>query len=415
MHHEFSQKRTENDRKCITQIVTYISERGNPFDSKDQMLKNLATGSAFDEDTASFYMNCISYGKENYQKFWDRRLSQKSVKLFDTITKTRSNASKGGKRHRTPDVKKETIDFLRTVDYARLRQFDVADLLEYEVSSTSFYLTKDGNLRKSQKSELAREMKNMIEKECQSTVPESNLKSIIVIDFMAYARKIPTKKMNLKTYKDFYNVLWNTFSNLLKSPSRIDIIFDLYLQQSIKEDERSRRSKNEPIDTKIMSLQQQLPIEMDRFWSSSDNKMRFQQSFISWMISNCDSEIPVFLGGAHTNDITSCVKLHSREVSFVDSLKNDHEEADDRMMYHLNLSIRECGMERAIIASADTDVFICALYHFKRWIYAGLKELWIFSGRSGSTTAFPIHCLAEQLEDDVIDILPAVHALTGKM
>ena len=60
----------------------------------------------------------------------------------------------------------------------------------------------------------------------------------------------------------------------------MDIVFDLYLEQSITKAKRSRRSKFEPIDTNISSNKQQLPVEMNRFWASSDNKMKFQQAFI---------------------------------------------------------------------------------------------------------------------------------------
>ena len=35
------------------------------------------------------------------------------------------------------------------------------------------------------------------------------------------------------------------------------------------------------------------------------------------------------------------------------------------------------------------------------------------SGKSGSKQAFPVHDLIGVLDDTVIDILPAVHALTG--
>ena len=83
------------------------------------------------------------------------------------------------------------------------------------------------------------------------------------------------------------------------------------------------------------------------------------------------------------------------------------------MIYHLNQSIKDEGIEKVIIASADIDAFICAVYHFNRWIYNGLKEMSVINGKSGETTAFPIHRLTEKLEPSVVDILPAVHALTG--
>ena len=125
--------------------------------------------------------------------------------------------------------------------------------------------------------------------------------------FMAYARKVATKKMNLITYEDCFKVLWKTFSSLSIDCNSTDIAFHLYLEQSIKQAERSRRSKSEPIDTNFSSNKQQLPVEMDRFWGSSDNKIKFQQAFIGWMTFHCQSNIPIFLGGTNTENITSCI------------------------------------------------------------------------------------------------------------
>ena len=109
------------------------------------------------------------------------------------------------------------------------------------------------------------------------------------------------------------------------------------------------------------------------------------------MTFHCQSNIPVFLGGANAENISSCIQISDGEVIALPSLRNDHKEADVWMMYHLNLSIKDEGFEKVIIASADTDVFICTSYHFNHWIYSGLKEMWVIGGKSGVTTAFPIH------------------------
>ena len=233
---------------------------------------------------------------------------------------------------------------------------------------------------------------------------------------MAYARKVPTKKMMLTTYEDYFKALWRTFSSLSKDCSQIDIVFDVYLRHSIKQGERNRRSKLDPTETNITSIKQQLPVEMDRFSSSSENKMKFQQLFIKWACYNYLSNVPIYLGGAGEENVTACIKVCSNDPSDdVDSLRNTHEQADDCMMFHAHQSITSKKFERVIIVSGDTDVFVCSIYHFNRWIYHGLKEMWIFSGKSDSTTVFPIHQLAEQLESNVADILPAIHALTGSL
>ena len=209
-------------------------------------MKNLVTGTTLGAATTSFLLDSVVKGTEAYDKFVKERLDCKSVKLFDKIPMTRK-IKKMGKNWKPPDVNKETIHFLWMIDYSRLRSLDIADLLKHEIVSTSFYLTKDGELRKSPKSELARELKNLLEMPCPVEIPDSDLKSVIVIDLMAYARKVPTKKMMLTKYEDYFKALWRTFSSLCKDCSRIDIVFDVYLRHSIKQGKRNRSCKLDPL------------------------------------------------------------------------------------------------------------------------------------------------------------------------
>ena len=133
------------------------------------------------------------------KKGW--RLSQQSCLIqFQRVGRL-------SKPWKAPDIKEETVNFLRTVDYSRLRGFDVEYLLTREIVATSYYLTKDRELRKFPKSEFARELKNLLKEPCPTNVPETSLKTAIVIDFMAYARKVPIKKMNLVCYEDLFGAL----------------------------------------------------------------------------------------------------------------------------------------------------------------------------------------------------------------
>ena len=135
-----------------------------------------------------FILNCFSEGKVAYEKFTEERLEIKSTKLFDTILKSRASFKKG-KPWKAPTIEEETVTFLRTVDYARLRGFNLEYLMTHEIVATSYYLTKDEELRKSPKSKFARELKNLFEKPCPTNVPETSLKTAIVIDFMAFCSK----------------------------------------------------------------------------------------------------------------------------------------------------------------------------------------------------------------------------------
>ena len=131
-------------------------------------------------------------------------------------------------------------------------------------------------------------------------------KSILIIDFMAEARKIGSrrKKFNLKTFGDAINDLWQRSLYMGQQVSRIDIVFDCYRKDSIKALERQRRSESsDALRLAVNNINQPLPPTKDfeRFWSMPENKISLEQFFISWMIENYDDEKPVYLGGCHVN------------------------------------------------------------------------------------------------------------------
>ena len=74
---------------------------------------------------------------------------------------------------------------------------------------------------------------------------------------------------------------------------------ELYILQSIKQDERNRRGGIEGISTMITCPDQQLPIDMDMFWALADNKIQLQQFFIKWLTGHYSGNQPLYFGGAH--------------------------------------------------------------------------------------------------------------------
>ena len=412
LHHEFSPSAHKADKIAVDTLFEYFKDNINPFDSSHDKVTNFVTGEVIDPGLTEDLINCITIGEAAYSEFKSSHLDEKTVKLFDPIKRT-NIVMKSVEFQKPPDINKETQVFMRTIDIARLRGYNLNLLLQHELTSTSFYLTKEGNLRKSEKSELLRELKNTLE-EIPEVVPIDDIPTAIIFDFMAYCRKVPVKKLKLRTYEDLLNYLWSTFKNIASNTNRIDIVFDVYLETGIKQQERNRRGKKcQIVETKINSIRQNLPIELDKFWGSSDNKMQLQQIFITWLRDTYSGEKPVYLGGAIPDDITSCIKICGDHTSSQRLLKCFHEEADDRMLFHVNHAVRVKNFHKVIVASPDTDVFVNLVYHFTCWIYADLEQLWMISGKKGSQTAVPIHLLKEKLDNNIVDILPVVHALTG--
>ena len=125
-----------------------------------------------------------------------------------------------------------------------------------------------------------------------------------------------------------------------------------------------------------------------------ENKVRLQQIFIEWIIENYKGKEPVYLGGSHRDKMTGCVKQLAEVRSWERLPQCNHEEADDCMMFHLNYAIQVDTISKR----PDTDVFICSVYHFNRWIYFNLEELWVVSGRSNAVAATPVHNIGNQLD-----------------
>jgi hypothetical protein len=263
-------------------------------------------------------------------------------------------------------VHKETSAALRIIDIARCRGYDMSFLLTHELTTTSLFLTRDGFLTKTVKSDLVHELENKLEQPPILILPESVGFTATVIDFMAFARRVPVKTAKLKNFQEFAECVWKTIHGAAGVSERIDIIFDNYYDRSIKGFERSRRSKKVPVEFGYPQGYTPLPIDMEAYWASSQNKMQLESFFIDWMTQNAVSltgTLTIFLGGGHKTDPKRCLVICNGNIKEEALLQCNLEEADDRMLFHVSHMVSS-EAKRVVICSTDTDVFVNALYHF---------------------------------------------------
>ena len=120
------------------------------------------------------------------------------------------------------------------------------ELLKYEITTTSYFLvseTKHGHrLKKCDKSSLPRELISIVPSQLQNCPVRHSDVEMVVVDFMALVRKLPVKKLNLKTYDDLASALKDHILYKAVASTRIDIIFDVYRRYSIKSGESAARS-----------------------------------------------------------------------------------------------------------------------------------------------------------------------------
>ena len=126
------------------------------------------------------------------------------------------------------------------------------------------------------------------------------------------------------------------------------------------------------------------------------HQVSWLQTFISWYITTSMDSVGWL-----------CFCISSAQLT--------HEEADDRMMFHVqDILSRQSGLTSMTLSSGDTDVFVCLLYHFTvNWRDFGLQELWLIRNSGMRRVILPLHDICSALGNDLIKCLPAVHALTG--
>ena len=92
--------------------------------------------------------------------------------------------------------------------------------------------------------------------------------------------------------------------NLAIDSQRINIVFDIYLKNSIKASaQKSRKKSIEPVPVSINRDDQQLPSAIGSFWASELNKEALQMHYIKCVSAKYTGEKPLYLGESLTGDI----------------------------------------------------------------------------------------------------------------
>ena len=180
---------------------------------------------------------------------------------------------------------------------------------------------------------------------------------------MSQVRKIQDEKIKLKL-KKMTDIFEFGLSSILSTVNveRVDIVYDSYLDSSIKECERMRRrSKCQPLEFIGFTEDNPIPAQLDRFWACSKNKENLQiLSRAFFKDYSRDKSMQMFLSGY----VTDSNNLHSSEVcvnvlsELYPELNSYIGEADGRIIPHV------------------TD----AIMGFNELLYIQMTLMWLFTG-----------------------------------
>ena len=120
------------------------------------------------------------------------------------------------------------------------------------------------------------------------------------------------------------------------SCSRVDLVFDQYRKQSIKEGERHKRGETSSLEFQIYSDSRPIPKEWGKYISNPRNKENLADflccALCKRFTQSLNPQQKVFLAGGFKDGMktVSCTQGH-REI--VPLPRSDHEEADTRLLH----------------------------------------------------------------------------------
>lgn len=419
---EFNLQATRSSEATVQNMMDYVQSHDNPVvvsgsnDNKDK-LHNIVTQEIMPQVIRDDLLQFEEKSAELYETFRTERFITKERAIFDTIHRNNVKTFKSNKvvkgtgQPKEKDIKQQLAEAQKIFDVARIRNYDVKHLLKYDLVETSYLFDGEGMMVKPNKSDLCDELEKILKKDDYTQPTEwADAKTTSIMDVMGCLRRMRTGP--IKTFGEFCEKFIEMASGLCRGSDRIDLVFDTYVEGSVKESERTRRSSCRPIDLNAINSETKLPVSMDAFWASPTNKTKLQQLLRQIAIQQSNSRTVVVSAMGVAPDMLPCISVSKDDINPLRELDVEIEEADVRLIPHALHAVNH-GSTRIVILSNDTDVMVLALHYWDILKCHGLQELWMRAGVANTTRYVPLHILAERLGHETCSTLIAVHHLTG--
>lgn len=357
-HHEQTasyQKKFLN--RCVS-LKTCFEETGNPFLDNGTELIALDTRVVAPVTAVTNLLTAEKSGNEEYTEFVKQRLVDGSKSLYEPIKKSKIRIfdQKLKKNEPLDKIKSLKVDILlysRLFIVARERQLDLDEFFKYENQVCPPSLSVNGRLRSGTKADLAEKLEALVETEDRTPSQFDG----IIFDGAAIVQMIQPK--NSKTFKEYYSLdlMPNIHHQAQKFKcKRIDLVWDLYLPNSLKGQEREGRGTG---IRRQVTPDGRLPPNWSDFLKNEQNK----------------TELFEFLGRKFLDGFSDVMVVTNlgNQVSTSDNLSSNiaqktiplhMEEADGRLVWHTK-DMAEHGTTSVLVRSSDTDVLVLLVSYFE--------------------------------------------------
>lgn len=274
-HSDLMKPRIQKDEADVVSVLDMLeSSWVNPFSTEKLEIVSLSTAASAPDKIELDLLNAHAIGEREYTNFKAQRLesSPPVIKFHDRIAKqSLKTLSDTVKKKKIVKVSgKEMILradknlFGNMLMIAQGRKLNMEEVLAHPLGPVPWTLANpDGSLRKTSKAELKRSL------EKNATPSESYEKpAACIIDGMALIQKVNGDR---KTFAEIADLALGSVLRESSECQRIDVVFDVYRDVSIKQAERDKRGEETATHFKNIAPGHRVQ-QWRQFLSSLNNK-----------------------------------------------------------------------------------------------------------------------------------------------
>ena len=405
-HHEQNPNTQKTFAKDVNALVDTFEEMGNPFLENNGDLLTLDTKIIMSKEVIQTVNTIEKKGQQQYDTFLSERITgDPNNSLSDTIKKNNYPLfSKVSVKQ--PSKMKQQVKYLESncklfsqlyID-CQIRQGDMNNFFEHENHPFPPSLSGEGQQRQGTKSDLLDCLEQCAPSSKGITDVDAKVLDGAVIIHMLRPR-------GCRFFKDYAQNIFQPFiMSSLDKVKRLDVIWDRYLENSLKQSAREKRMNLGTAQRQRVLSDSPIPSNWESFLRIEENKDELFR-YLSESMKDYDTNEKVLVSTYGESVIT----VGQHILKDMESLQPcSHEEADTRILLHI-VHCAQQGYKRISIQTVDTDVVVLAVGHFQS---LDIEELWINFGFGKHYRNIAAHAISRFLNERAKALI-MFHALTG--
>ena len=342
-----------------------------------------------------------SLGEDQYKKFAEERLESCTKPITETLPKNKLPLfsrppvkTQSKQKEQLSALKSDCGLFSRLYISCQTRHGDLDQFFSHENHAAPPALSTGGKLRIGVKADLLHCLKSS-----QSEDRSAPLLDATVLDGVAIVQMLNCGTS--KTFQEYADTVFAPYiSTQLQKNCRVDLVWDVYLPDSLKGTTREKRGTG---TRKRVSSSSVMPKNWKEFLRVDGNKTElfvFLSDDAACRPQDYDKELYATLG---SDVLRSPTGLDVSNLALC-----SHEEADTRLILHVADAVLK-GHTRIGICTVDTDVLVLAVASFNK---IKPDELWVIIGTGSNLRCIAVHGLVATMDPRCCSSLPIFHALT---